>query len=113
MIKVQALPVCCRPAYPACWVVCKPHCPRVPYPYANTGGVFQGERVRQEVPLLGSNLQSQQDQKALHAAGVKQEVPPRNSHAEQAISLGHTCVADRTVFGAPPGQTTGLGLVAW
>lgn len=67
------------------------------------------ERVRQEVPLLGSNLQSQQDGKA----GAKQEVPPRNSRAEQAISLGHTCVADRTVFGPPPGETTGLGLVAW
>lgn len=37
-------------------------------------------------------------QKVLHRAGH---------------SPGHTCVAARTVFGPPPGEMTGLGLVAW
>lgn len=76
----------------------------------NTGSVFCAERGRWEVPLLGSRLQSQHDRKDLPSAGVKQEVLPPKSCAEQTTNPGHTCVAARTVFWPPPGQMAGLGL---
>lgn len=47
------------------------------------------------------------------AAAEEQKVPSKKSCTEQATSLGHTCVAARTVFGPPLGEMTGLGRVAW
>lgn len=79
----------------------------------NTRRVFCAERGRQEVPPYGSNLQSQQDRSSPTAAGVKQEVPPQKSCAEQATSPGHTCVAVRAILGSPRGKLTVLGPEAW
>lgn len=79
----------------------------------NTGSVFCAERGRWEVPLVGSSLPSQHDRKVLPSAGLKQEVLPPKSCAEQTANPGHTCVAARTVFRPPPGQMAGLGLTTW